>query len=157
MEINIDKLKQQYPSICVSVDLEGVLIDNWDDFNILYKNKELVQEWVGLDDDKTGEIFSNAVDNYQDFSALKRYLGFLERELSCSFLSTTSCLWRMNATTFVGTLYQYKQQGKKVCYLQYVEYASQYNAYNLYVLLDDQVENELVHCNGYDVLFVKVS
>lgn len=141
--------------IHVFLDLEGVLIESWDDWWIQYQNKDLISKFANK---VNGEIrmFSNAIDNRKEAKFFEDNMIVLEKEFGLTIEKPVSnCLSRMEIMGFEEELWKYKRMGKRNCFLEHVKAISAKEG-ELYVLLDDEVQNDLVHFDGYSIMFVRV-
>lgn len=144
----------KYTSLRVFLDLEKVLIEAWEDWSILYWNKEQISVYTALTEYHV-DLFSNAIDGDKDLSFFKKNQKHLENEFGFIVDNVTSCQERMELQSFNEPMCVYKNLGKKVCFIEYVKRIAK-NECELYILLDDMVSDEIVHYGTFSILFVKV-
>lgn len=146
----------QYVCTNVFTDLEGVLIYSWDDWTPLLFNKELISYWSKLDSFKMPCLFSNAIDNIKDCTTVSKRLGALEACFDQLLFNDHDCCV-VSRNTKRLSMWEYKQQGKRRNFIEYVTLLDE-NQWdnNLFVLLDDTVEDEFLRFDNFDILFVKV-
>lgn len=146
----------QYACTNVFVDLEGVLIDSWDDWVALLHNKEKVKYWSELDSFGMPCLFSNAIDSLKDCAAVNKRLGGLEDLFEQLFFNDPYCCVESRNVKRLP-MWEYKQQGKRQNFIDCVTFLGGGDCNNnLFVLLDDMVEDEFLRLDNFDILFVKV-
>ena len=152
--LNIDTT--QYTCTNVFVDLEGVLIESWDNWLALLHNKEMVQYWSELDSFGMPCLFSNAIDDLNDSFTVEKRLDVLEGLFGQLFFNDHECCVASRNVKRLP-IWEYKQQGKRQNFIDYVTSLDEgdWNN-NLFVLLDDIVEDEFLRFDNFDILFVKV-
>lgn len=128
----------EYDNILVYCDLEGVLIDNWEEFNFASQQNE---EIIEICEYSTAmpEIFSNAVDNAKDFLKLRKALPDLCKNSGVNFVMPTLCV-EQRACNAGMSLWEYKALGKAKCFEMYVkDIHNDFDGKTLCILLDDNV------------------
>lgn len=144
----------KYTSCKVFLDLEKVLVESWEDWNLLYWNTEIISRYAALTEFHV-DLFSNAIDGDADLKFFYSNQKHLENEFGIIFDDATSCKERMEMQDFNESMYIYKNLGKKVCFIEYVKHITT-NECELYILLDDTVQDELLHYESFSILLVKV-
>ena len=142
----------------VFLDLEGVLIDDWNNRNIHFKtNKQLTSFFESVGSNKCN-IFSYAIDNMQDYVAFMKFANNLELAFNIDIDDVLTVVEIMDITNSTGIMWEFKMEGKRNGFISYVsQITKNTNQLISFYLLDDNVENEIVHLSQFVTIhFIKV-
>ncbi len=142
----------------IFLDLEGVLIDDWNNRNIHFKTKkQLASFFEGIGSNKCN-IFSYAIDNMQDYVAFMKFANNLELAFNIDIDDVLTVVEIMDITNSTGIMWEFKMEGKRNGFISYVsQITKNTNQLISFYLLDDNVENEIVHLSQFVTIhFIKV-
>lgn len=143
----------------VFLDLEGVLIDDWNNRNIHFKTKKQLTSFFESIGSNKCNIFSYAIDNMQDYVTFMKFANNLELAFNIDIDDVLTVVEIMDITDSKGIMWEFKIDGKRNGFISYVSEITKNNTNQLcsFYLLDDNVENEIVHLSPVITIhFIKV-
>lgn len=142
----------------VFLDLEGVLIDDWNNRNIHFKTKKQLTSFFERVGSNKCNIFSYAIDDMQDYVAFMKFANNLELAFNIDIDDVLTVVEIMDVTNSTGIMWEFKMEGKRNGFISYVsQITKNTNQLISFYLLDDNVENEIVQISPeVTVQFIKV-
>lgn len=142
----------------VFLDLEGVLIDDWNNRNIHFKTKKQLTSFFERVGSNKCNIFSYAIDDMQYYVAFMKFANNLELAFNIDIDDVLTVVEIMDVTNSTGIMWEFKMEGKRNGFISYVsQITKNTNQLISFYLLDDNVENEIVQISPeVTVQFIKV-
>ncbi len=142
----------------VFLDLEGVLIDDWNNRNIHYKTKKQLTSFFESVGSNKCNIFSYVIDNMQDYVAFMKFANNLELAFHIDIDDVLTVVDIMDIINSKGIMWEFKMDGKRNGFISYVSHITKNtNQLCIFYLLDDNVDDEIVQISPeVTVQFIKV-
>ncbi len=142
----------------VCIDLEGVLIDSWENRAILYNKKKQIREILTTIGTNTCDLFSYAVDNMTDYVSFMKFAHQLELAFDIEFNEVFTVLEIMDMSRTEKMMWEFKMDGKRDGFIEFIRQKKLDNntLYSFY-LIDDNVQNEVVELkSNVTITFIRV-
>lgn len=132
----------------VFIDLEGVLIDDWQNRAVLFKNKKIIELILSQMGTNNVCMFSYAIDNMKDYIDFMKFANHLELAFNINIDDTLTVQEIMDVIGTKDIMWEFKMAGKRDGFIKYIlaitALARDATRSWSFVLIDDNVENEVV-------------